>query len=232
MMAGDGHSPGRRSQQQVMAFITLTFTLMEGLSFLMVNYVIDWLQKLPPIKMLKELMMINTVEVTLKGLSCGHCINRVKACLESLADVDRTNVTLTTARVTGNASPDVLIAAINAAGYEAVLSHPKANPRAESQPPPEALTAVQDMLRAIDADSTSQQLLINGMNCASCVMRVQQALSSVAGVTQANVNLAEHTALVMGSASSRDLVHAVEQVGYGAEAITDNNERRRRPLPQ
>jgi len=70
--------------------------------------------------------------------------------------------------------------------------------------------------------------LINGMSCASCVTRVQDALQAVPGVAQARVNLAERTALVMGSASAADLVQAVEKAGYGAEAIEDDIERRAR----
>ena len=67
------------------------------------------------------------------------------------------------------------------------------------------------------------------MSCASCVTRVQNALQSVPGVTQARVNLAERTALVMGSASPQDLVQAVEKAGYGAEAI-DTAGRPSRPI--
>ncbi|XNM88180.1 cation transporter [Escherichia coli] len=67
------------------------------------------------------------------------------------------------------------------------------------------------------------------MSCASCVTRVQNALQSVPGVTQARVNLAERTALVMGSASPQDLVQAVEKAGYGAEAIEDDAETPRAP---
>ncbi len=66
------------------------------------------------------------------------------------------------------------------------------------------------------------------MSCASCVSRVQNALQAVPGVAQARVNLAERTALVMGSASAADLVQAVEKAGYGAEAIEDDAERRER----
>lgn len=66
------------------------------------------------------------------------------------------------------------------------------------------------------------------MSCASCVTRVQDALQAVPGVAQARVNLAERTALVMGSASAADLVQAVEKAGYGAEAIEDDIERRAR----
>ena len=66
------------------------------------------------------------------------------------------------------------------------------------------------------------------MSCASCVSRVQNALQAVPGVAQARVNLAERTALVMGSASAAELVQAVEKAGYGAEAIEDDAERRER----
>lgn len=48
------------------------------------------------------------------------------------------------------------------------------------------------------------------------------------GVSQARVNLAERTALVMGSASAAELVQAVEKAGYGAEAIEDDLQRRER----
>lgn len=66
------------------------------------------------------------------------------------------------------------------------------------------------------------------MSCASCVSRVQNALAAVPGVSQARVNLAERTALVMGSASAAELVQAVEKAGYGAEAIEDDLQRRER----
>ena len=66
------------------------------------------------------------------------------------------------------------------------------------------------------------------MSCASCVSRVQNALQAVPGVAQARVNLAERTALVMGSASAAELVQAVEKAGYCAEAIEDDAERRER----
>ncbi|WP_423244824.1 cation transporter [Erwinia persicina] len=60
------------------------------------------------------------------------------------------------------------------------------------------------------------------MTCASCVSRVQNALQQVAGVSQARVNLAEHSALVLGSASPDDLVNAVNCAGYCAEIIEDD----------
>jgi len=172
--------------------------------------------------------MSHTVNLSLDGLSCGHCVKRVKESLEKRPDVESAEVTITSAQVTGSASAEALIDTIKEAGYGAELSHPKADPLAESSIPSEALTAAPTSLPADSSFDDSQQLLIDGMSCASCVSRVQNALSGVPGVTQARVNLAERTALVMGSASASDLISAVEKAGYGAEAIEDDNERRER----
>ncbi|WP_313108468.1 copper-exporting P-type ATPase CopA [Atlantibacter sp.] len=172
--------------------------------------------------------MSHTVDLTLDGLSCGHCVKRVKESLEKRPDVENAEVTITSAHVTGSASAEALIDTIKEAGYGAELSHPKADPLAESSIPSEALTAAPTSLPADASYDDSLQLLIDGMSCASCVSRVQNALSGVPGVTQARVNLAERTALVMGSASASELISAVEKAGYGAEAIDDDNERRER----
>jgi len=172
--------------------------------------------------------MPHTINLTLDGLTCGHCVKRVKESLEQRPDVDHAEVTVEHAEVTGSASADALIDTIKQAGYGAELSHPKANPLTESSIPSEALTADTPELPAASDIDDSQQLLINGMSCASCVSRVQKALQGVPGVSQARVNLAERTALIMGSASAAELVQAVEKAGYGAEAIEDEVERRER----
>ncbi|EOF4702289.1 copper-exporting P-type ATPase CopA [Klebsiella oxytoca] len=172
--------------------------------------------------------MSHTIDLALDGLSCGHCVKRVKESLEQRPDVEQADVTVTEAHVTGSASAESLIETIKQAGYGAELSHPKAKPLAESSIPSEALTAATSELPAARDEDDSQQLLINGMSCASCVSRVQNALAAVPGVSQARVNLAERTALVMGSASAAELVQAVEKAGYGAEAIEDDLERRER----
>ncbi len=172
--------------------------------------------------------MSHTINLTLDGLSCGHCVKRVKESLEQRPDVESAEVTVDSAIIIGSASADALIDTVKQAGYGAELSHPKAKPLAESSLPSEALTAATPELPAADDIDDSQQLLINGMSCASCVSRVQSALQAVPGVAQARVNLAERTALVMGNASAADLVQAVEKAGYGAEAIEDDLKRRER----
>ncbi|WP_020396801.1 heavy metal translocating P-type ATPase [Thiolinea disciformis] len=60
------------------------------------------------------------------------------------------------------------------------------------------------------------RLSIAGMMCAGCVKAVETALSSVSGVEQAMVNLAERTALVKGCPNESELVQAVRKAGFDA----------------
>jgi Cu+-exporting ATPase len=65
----------------------------------------------------------------------------------------------------------------------------------------------------------TERLSISGMSCAACTLHVQRALEAVPGVTQARVNLLNHTADVTTAAGAvpRDhLLTAVEQAGYRA----------------
>lgn len=163
--------------------------------------------------------------LALDGLTCGHCVKRVKETLEKRPDVELAEVSIDAARISGDASAEQLIATIEQAGYHARIaqddSHPKADPLTDSETQPEALTADDATLPA-----ESFHLLIDGMSCASCVSRVQHALQEVDGVSQARVNLAERSALVLGSAQPQSLIDAVTRAGYSAEIIEDDVKRR------
>ena len=65
-------------------------------------------------------------------------------------------------------------------------------------------------------------LAIEGMTCASCVARVEKALSKVPGVSRASVNLATERATILapaGAVSTAALEEAVRGIGYDAHAI-------------
>ncbi|MDU8923764.1 copper-translocating P-type ATPase [Pasteurellaceae bacterium LIM206] len=70
------------------------------------------------------------------------------------------------------------------------------------------------------------------MSCAACVLKVQRALEKVPNVTKAQVNLAERTALVFGAADPAALVQSVENAGYGAEVVVDEQLRREKQQAQ
>ncbi|WP_168404068.1 copper-exporting P-type ATPase CopA [Erwinia amylovora] len=166
--------------------------------------------------------------LTLDGLSCGQCVKRVKEALEQRADVEQAQVSITEARVSGSASAGALIATVAGAGYHASLAEtfarPKTDPLTDSDIQPEALTAATSKLPA--QQSECLQLLIDGMSCASCVGRVRNALHNVPGVSQARVNLAERSALVLGCALPTALIEAVSRAGYHAEIVEDEAKRR------
>ena len=54
------------------------------------------------------------------------------------------------------------------------------------------------------------------MSCAACSARVEKAVSKVPGVTACSVSLLTNSMGVEGTASPQDIIHAVENAGYGA----------------
>lgn len=61
-----------------------------------------------------------------------------------------------------------------------------------------------------------QQYKVTGMSCAACQARVEKAVSQVPGVSVCAVSLLTNSMGVEGSASSADIIRAVEDAGYGA----------------
>nr|WP_296958140.1 heavy metal translocating P-type ATPase [uncultured Mediterraneibacter sp.] len=61
-----------------------------------------------------------------------------------------------------------------------------------------------------------EQYNVTGMSCAACSTRVEKAVSGVPGVTSCSVSLLTNSMGVEGTASSSEIIAAVENVGYGA----------------
>lgn len=63
------------------------------------------------------------------------------------------------------------------------------------------------------------RLQLSGMNCASCVGRVDRALSGVAGVQGSAVNLSDQTVLVTHNTVTAlpDIAQALATAGYPAQ---------------
>ncbi|VEB72542.1 Copper-exporting P-type ATPase A [Providencia rustigianii] len=171
------------------------------------------------------------------------CAGKTQQALEAVDGVAVADVDTKVAKVYGSAPAADLIAAVEAAGYHATLAQeegnsPKTEPLMTSVEQPETDSAAICDIPAQESDLGEQpeinpaddsiQLLLDGMTCASCVNKVQKALSSVPGVENARVNLAERSALITGTANPDDLIAAVVKAGYGAEMIQDEAKRRER----
>ena len=69
------------------------------------------------------------IHLTIEGMSCGHCVGRVRRTLESIEGVQVTSVLIGSADVEidpERTSPDVLTRAVSEAGYAASVSTTRA----------------------------------------------------------------------------------------------------------
>ena len=71
------------------------------------------------------------------------------------------------------------------------------------------------------ASNNTQELIIDGAGCASCVGKIEKVLRSVVGVDNAEMNFALRTVTVTGQVDVAVLIEAVESIGY--QAKTANN---------
>ncbi len=127
-----------------------------------------------------------------EGMTCASCVSRVEKVLAKLPGVSSATVNLATETATLRSSPDLHAHTITEAVARAGYSVPQ----------------------------QSVTLEIDGMTCASCVGRVEKALSQVEGVVSAQVNLATETAQVQyanGLTGVDALVAAVDRAGYAAK---------------
>ena len=70
-----------------------------------------------------------------------------------------------------------------------------------------------------------EQYTVTGMSCAACSSRVEKAVSKVPGVTSCSVSLLTNSMGVEGTATSVQIIEAVENAGYGASLKGAANEK-------
>ncbi len=169
-----------------------------------------------------------TLHLTLSGLSCGKCVAKVEALLNEQTSVSHTAITTTHAEIVGRIQPEEAIRLIEELGYQASVNDLTTTPTTEKSAAP-----VEPDIQETHADNIlpTQQYLLSGITCASCVASVEKAIRSVSGVNHVSVNLAERSAMVNGTATPASVIAAVTDAGYGAE-LNDNEETRREKQQQ
>lgn len=130
------------------------------------------------------------LSVEIEGMTCASCVGRVEKALQKLPGVTKASVNLATERA------------------DIEFSH-----QADAKAVSEAIQKTGFSIRPQYVDLT-----IEGMTCASCVGRVEAALSKVEGVKEARVNLATERAHVEITApiSTDKLIEAIEKTGFNA----------------
>ncbi|MDE0588887.1 heavy metal translocating P-type ATPase [Halocynthiibacter sp. C4] len=134
--------------------------------------------------------------INVSGMNCASCVGRVEKALQNLRGVQSASANLATQQVSISGSGEI------------------------------DLIEVENALRkaGYPAEVTSVTFAISSMSCASCVSRVEKALSSVPGVRSATVNLATETAYieyVVGTTTPQRIASAATAAGYPARPVTE-----------
>ena len=136
-----------------------------------------------------------TLNFEIDGLNCAACVGRAEKAIGAVAGVKKGEVNL--------ASNSGRIVLADGQGADAAR-------------------AVSGALQAAGYPAVPQRLRlqIEGMTCASCLAKVETALTNVPGVLNANVNLTDGTATVQALFSDvSPLIDAAVAVGYDAKPL-------------
>ncbi|MBA6296249.1 heavy metal translocating P-type ATPase [Colwellia sp. MB02u-9] len=73
-------------------------------------------------------------------------------------------------------------------------------------------------------NQNTQELIIEGAGCASCVGKIETALKNINGVDSAEMNFALRTVSVVGKVAPNVLIKAIETIGYNAKSASDRSD--------
>lgn len=130
-----------------------------------------------------------TFDLPIAGMTCASCAGRVERALSKVIGATAVSVNLATEQARVQAPSDSL---------------------------PALMEAVQQAGYSVPQQPL--ELSIDGMTCASCVGRVERALTKVPGVKSVSVNLANERAHLelLGQVDPQTLIDAVTKAGYSA----------------
>ena len=140
----------------------------------------------------------SSFEFPIEGMTCASCVLRVEKAIAAVPGTIKAIVNLATERASVETDGSVQPSAIIAAINSA----------------------------GYETSLESFELEIEGMTCASCVGRIERALSAVPGVVSASVNLATEKATISatGGLVTRAVLEAtVKEAGYGVRQIASEH---------
>jgi P-type Cu+ transporter len=151
--------------------------------------------------------------INLGGMSCAACAAKVEKALSEMPGIEVANVNFATEKASVDYRPEDT-------GIEEIVN------------------TIEDL--GYEARLARETYGVEGMTCASCVLRVEKALEDVEGVTSVEVNLATERATVTYNPEQADyqkMARAVDAAGYkllepmeGEEARDVERRRREREL--
>ncbi|MGF1754620.1 heavy metal translocating P-type ATPase [Vibrio makurazakiensis] len=157
------------------------------------------------------------IYLSLSGLSCGKCINKVKSEFEARKEASNLEVTKTELRMFSTLTQQQVIQIVESLGFNA-------NVPTQNQIDSNDVVTKKEKVTTAPSQFT-HHLVLQGMTCASCVSSVEKAISSVESVDKVQINLAEQSAVIFASKPRQPLetllISAIETAGYSAEFVDD-----------
>ncbi|WP_066637402.1 heavy metal translocating P-type ATPase [Desulfolucanica intricata] len=161
-----------------------------------------------------------TGQISVYGMSCEHCVNRVKKALEKLPGIENVKVSLADSRANFDYDPELvkeedIRQAIEKVGYS-IKPLPE-----ESYAEVENSTLIRESLSHPEQneDQKQKQFKLKGMTCANCALTIEKGVAKIPGVKRAAVNFASEKLTVeydSGLVRTEDVLAKVKELGYGA----------------
>ncbi len=158
-----------------------------------------------------------TKTISIKGMTCDHCVQRVTKAIAKLPGVEDVNVSLKQKSATvrfdeTRQNAERIADAVAEAGYE--VEGDGDGEESDAEPSGAALSAA----RASPVTKTSR-LKISGMTCATCANTIEKGVAGLEGIAKATVNFAAETLTIEfaeGAVSPGTVERKVESLGYAA----------------
>ena len=146
--------------------------------------------KSPPELEKKDGVMSERIDLPIVGMSCASCASTIQRNLSHLKGVEKANVNFANSKATLFFQPQII-------------------------KPENFITSIRKS--GYEVGTVTVELPIKGIQCASCVQKIEKALLQTRGITKASVNLATDRAKVEylpTEANLGDIKRAIESTGY------------------
>jgi len=157
---------------------------------------------------------MKTVELRIEGASCGSCVNKIESAFNADPKITQVKMDLSSKllHLEGDFTEQKVITTIEQLGYHASQKAEQASVFHKAE-----VNDKKAKHEASPSATQSQELIIEGVSCASCVSKIETALKDLEGVTDANMNYAQRTVIVEGNVSEAILTKTIETAGYGVK---------------
>lgn len=165
-----------------------------------------------------------SLKLPVYGMTCTGCASKLQSALNTIEGVHaEVSFASKSAEFTFDEHLDYdntvksILLLIEQKGYQTALSpeDEAINTSQSAQTPP---------LTNKDSDNSpanTQELLVEGATCASCVSKIEKTLNALPGVQRAEMNFALRTVSIRSDLDSETLIQAIESAGYNAKSTDD-----------